>query len=195
MHDLPAGRWGALQVSARVGGILRGTMRLELTRRGDYAVRAVIALARARDGAVLSTRRIAAEMSIPPRFLPQVMGDLVRARIVVAQAGRAGGYRLARPAIEISLLSVIRAAEGDDRARTCVLHGGPCNGGGHCDVHDVFTTSRDAMLAVLGRTTVGEIVAASRGDGQSDAPAAGGVGGRPGAAALESTLAAAALDA
>ena len=148
-------------------------MRLELTRRGDYAVRAVLALARARDGAVVSTRRIAADMAIPPRFLPQVMSDLVRARIVVAQAGRAGGYRLARPAHELSLLSVIRAAEGDDRAHTCILRGGVCEDGVTCDVHDAFAEAREAMLSVLARASVGQIVGATPGIGLRMPPGEG----------------------
>ena len=51
-------------------------MRIELTKRGDYAVRAMLALARAPEGGVVSARRIADAMDIPVRFLPQVLGDL-----------------------------------------------------------------------------------------------------------------------
>ncbi|MBM4408330.1 MAG: transcriptional regulator, partial [Chloroflexi bacterium] len=53
-------------------------MRLELTRRGDYAVRAMLALAAATaaDGP-LSARRIASQMGIPARFVPHVLQDLV----------------------------------------------------------------------------------------------------------------------
>ena len=46
-------------------------MRLELTKRADYAIRAVLALSRAADGERLSVRRIAADERIPERFLPQ----------------------------------------------------------------------------------------------------------------------------
>ena len=71
-------------------------MKLELTRRGDYAIRAMLALGRA-GGARLSTPVMAASMNIPVRFLPQVMGDLARAGLVRSRAGRNGGYELARP--------------------------------------------------------------------------------------------------
>lgn len=124
-------------------------MRLELTRRGDYAVRAMLVLGRRSDGSLLSARRIAEEMDIPARFLPQVMGDLVRAGLVEAETGRNGGYRLARPAGEVSLLDVVEAVEGDSRRRTCVLRGGPCGLDGYCDVHDVFFAAQDAMLRTL----------------------------------------------
>ena len=124
-------------------------MRMELTKRADYAVRAMLALARARDGELLSVRRIAAEMSIPVRFLPQVMSDLTGAGLVRASTGRSGGYVLARPPSVVSLLDVIEAVEGDSRRRTCVLRAGPCGADGHCDVHDVFFAAQDAMLRTL----------------------------------------------
>ncbi len=124
-------------------------MRLELTRRGDYAVRAMLVLSRRPVGGLVSVRRIAEEMDIPARFLPQVMGDLVRAGLVEATTGRNGGYRLARPAAEISLLDVVEAVEGDSRRRTCVLRGGPCGLDGYCDVHDVFFAAQDVMLRAL----------------------------------------------
>ena len=101
-------------------------MRLELTKRADYAIRAVLALSRAADGERLSVRRIAADERVPERFLPQVMGDLVRAGLVEGTVGRSGGYRLAKPSSEISLLEVVEAVEGDSRRRVCVLRGGPC---------------------------------------------------------------------
>src|SRR3990170_2342566 len=72
-------------------------MRLQLTKRADYGIRAMLALARARDER-MSAPRIAAAMRIPRHFLPQVMADLARAGLVKSTAGRHGGYRLARPA-------------------------------------------------------------------------------------------------
>jgi Rrf2 family protein len=132
-------------------------MRLELTKRGDYAVRAMIALARETSGGLLSARRISDAMGIPVRFLPQVLADLQRARLVEATPGRTGGYRLSRDAAGISLLEVIEAVEGDSRRQTCVLRGGPCGKDGHCDVHDVFFRGQEAMLATLEAETLAEL--------------------------------------
>ena len=122
---------------------------MELTKRGDYGVRAMLALSRVPAGQLLSVRRIAEEMDIPVRFLPQVMGDLAAAGLVSAETGRSGGYRLAKPADQVSLLDVIQAIEGDGRRRACVLRGGPCGMDGFCDVHDVFFAAQDALLDTL----------------------------------------------
>src|SRR4051794_12570428 len=133
-------------------------MRLELTKRGDYAIRAMLALARDTGGRPVSARRIADAMDIPGRFLPQVLGDLQRAGLVEATAGRAGGYRLAVPAARISLLGIIEAVEGDSRRRTCVLRGGPCGLDGYCDVHSVFFAGQEALLAELGGARLADLV-------------------------------------
>ena len=136
-------------------------MRLELTHRGSYAIRAVLTLARAGKDEVVPARRIAKEMDIPVRFLPQVLGDLSRAGIVEARLGRAGGYRLSKPASAISLLDIIEAAEGDARRQTCVLSGKPCDGREPCDVHDMFYDAQEAILQRLDGVSVADVVADS----------------------------------
>ena len=143
-------------------------MRLELTKRGDYAVRAMLALAGDGDG-LLSVRRIAAEMAIPPRFLPQVMGDLVRAGLVEGVPGRGGGYRLSCPAADISLLTIVEAIEGDSRRTSCVLRGGPCRGEGACAVHAAFIAAEEGMIAAFAGMMLAEVAGA---DGRSAGPPA-----------------------
>jgi len=130
-------------------------VRIELTKRGDYAVRAMLALAASRAGR-LAARQIAEAMDIPSSFVPQVMADLVRARLVERKMGRHGGYRLAMPAGEISLLSIIEAVEGDGRRRTCVLRGGPCGQPPEapCSVHDSFFQAQQALFDALGSMTL-----------------------------------------
>lgn len=135
-------------------------MRLELTRRGDYAVRAMLALAEPGAGPWLSVARIAATMSIPERFLPRVMRELVAADLVEARHGRTGGYRLARPAERITLLDVIAAVEPPDATPRCVLRGIPCGQDGRCAVHDTFGEARRALRDRLAQATLASLVAA-----------------------------------
>ena len=137
-------------------------MRLELTKRGDYAIRTVMALAGLNTSARLSVRRVAAEQRVPERFLPQVMRDLVRAGLVEGAVGRNGGYRLAKPASAISLLDIIEAVEGDSRRRVCVLRGGACAVSGICDVHAAFAAAQDDMLDRLRGTTVAAAAGSSQ---------------------------------
>jgi Rrf2 family protein len=132
-------------------------MRLDLTKRSDYAIRAMLALAKTKDG-LLSSRKIAQEMHIPPRFLPQIMGDLTRAGLVDAHPGRAGGYRLAKPASAVNLLTVIEAVEGDPHRQICVMRGTPCGSDGECGVHYVFYAAEGALLEHLQSATLGGVI-------------------------------------
>lgn len=135
-------------------------MRIELTRRGDYAVRAVLVLARPGAGQ-MTAASLAAATGIPSSYVSQVMGDLVRAGLVSNRRGRAGGYRLAADPREATLLAVIEAVEGDLHGRTCVLRGGPCGrNGSRCSVHDAFARAQAAAIGALGRTLIAEVAAA-----------------------------------
>jgi Rrf2 family protein len=134
-------------------------MRLELTKRADYAIRAMLALARTEPGERRSVREIAEDQRIPARFLPRAMTDLIRAGLVEATVGRRGGYRLTRPAASISLLEVVEAIEGDSRRRVCILRGGPCALDGVCDVHEVFAAAQGDVIERLRSASIADAVA------------------------------------
>ena len=136
-------------------------MHLGLTREGDYAVRAMLALAVRQTSEPISSRRIAAEWGIPQRFLVQVLGRLADRGLVSAALGRSGGYRLSRPAAEISLLDVVTAIEEQPIDRRCVLRGGPCLPDGSCLVHEAFTVARNGFLGELGSRSLASILAGS----------------------------------
>lgn len=134
-------------------------MQLGLTREGDYAVRAMLALAARETSEPLSSRRIAEEWRIPQRFLIQVLGKLSDRGLVTAALGRNGGYLLGRPAAEISLLDVVTAIEEQPIDRRCVLRGGPCLPDGSCLVHEAFTAARIRFLEELGRRSLATVLA------------------------------------
>ena len=134
-------------------------MRVTLGMRGDYAVRAMLALASVEDlDRPVSVRWISERMAIPVRFLPHVMTDLSRAGLVVGSPGRKGGYRLGRSAGKINVLEVVDAVDpaGDEVPR-CVLRGGPCQPDGRCAVHDVFAGATQALRASLVQRSLAEI--------------------------------------
>lgn len=93
---------------------------MRITAKVDYAVRAAVALARAeaeadaRGEVVEPTKShlLAAGEEIPPKFLESILADLKRAHVVTSRRGAVGGYRLGRPADQITVADVIRAVEG-----------------------------------------------------------------------------------
>lgn len=132
-------------------------MQLTLGRKGDYSVRAMIYLARHHGSGRRKSRQIAAEMDIPERYLPQIMANLVHHRLLVAVAGPDGGYSLARPPAEISLLEVVEAAEGPVVSTSCILRGGPCDWGNVCPMHVPWMRAQDSLNSQLRLTTFQEL--------------------------------------
>jgi Rrf2 family protein len=135
-------------------------MDLALTRRGDYAVRAALCLARRSDGGYVKMREVAATMSLPASYTPQVLRLLAEAGLAEARAGRDGGYRLTRPPGEVALLEVVEAAEGRFRLERCILRGGPCHWEQACAVHAAWSSAVQACRDSLARTTLADLVAA-----------------------------------
>ena len=131
----------------------RGRVRLQLTRRGDYGVRAMLELGRRGDEIVSSTD-LARATQIPSRFINQVMGDLVRAGLAQSRIGRKGGYRLAKPSTDISVLAIVEAIESDTRRRICVLSTSPCSRESSCEVHAIFTAAQQALMNELAQATL-----------------------------------------
>jgi Rrf2 family protein len=137
-------------------------VRATLSLRGDYAVRAMLALGILDDGEPVSARLIAERARIPKRFVAHVMSDLGRAGLVTGSTGRRGGYRLAAPSAEIDLLTIVDAVEDRGLPPRCVLRGGICDASGRCAVHDAFFAASDALRTSLRRSSLAELVARDR---------------------------------
>ena len=84
---------------------------MRISAKADYAVRAAAELAAAGDD-LLKGEAIATAQGIPQNFLENILSDLRHAGLVKSQRGADGGYRLAKPAAEVSVADVIRAVEG-----------------------------------------------------------------------------------
>lgn len=147
-------------------------MRLQLTRRSDYAIRASIALAlEAPARSFLAAPRIAERMRIPQSFIPAVLGDLSRAGIVETASGKNGGYRLVRPPVFLPVLDVIEAVEGPARGGRCSLGDHACDGSDPCALHETWTAAQTAFIDILAGTSLADLAAAHRASAGPSGPA------------------------
>jgi Rrf2 family protein len=85
---------------------------MKLTSRSEYALLALVYLARRQPGEVSSVETIARAQGIPQKFLEQILLSLKRAKFLSSVKGQRGGYRLAQPASKISLAEVLRLFDG-----------------------------------------------------------------------------------
>ena len=85
---------------------------MKLTKRGEYGLKALLALACVYGQRTLSLREITVQEKLPVKFLEQIMMVFKRNRFVESVKGKHGGYSLSRPPSEITLGEVIRAVDG-----------------------------------------------------------------------------------
>lgn len=140
-------------------------MDLTLSSRGDYVVRAAIALAAAWDpnGGFRKLREISQDMNLPRSYTPQILGILGRAGLAESRAGQSGGYRLGRDPKDVSLLEVIEAAEGALLSRNCPMRGGPCRWDDVCALHSTWLRTSEAIRSTLAKTSLAQVAAEDRG--------------------------------
>ena len=126
----------------------------------DYALRAVTELAASPPGYV-KAERLATAQAIPLKFLENILLELRRAEIVASQRGADGGYRLAKPAAEVSLADVIRAVEGPIATVRGARPEDAEYTGAATALRDVWIELRTSMRGVLENTSLADLVARS----------------------------------
>ena len=118
----------------------------------DYALRAMAELAASPPGPVKG-ELIATAQTIPPKFLENILIELRHSGLVASQRGAEGGYRLARPAAEITVADVIRAVEGPLASVRGARPEDVSYTGAATALRDVWIELRTAMRGVLETTT------------------------------------------
>jgi Rrf2 family cysteine metabolism transcriptional repressor len=136
-----------------------------ISKRTDYATRAVLALAIAESEEPMKLEELAARTAVPASVLEQVMPVLRSAGIVRSGRGRAGGYRLNRPPDEISLERVVRLFQGQLAPIGCATrsHPDPCPMSVACSLRFVWEEIRDATISLLGQKTFADLAARAEG--------------------------------
>jgi Rrf2 family protein len=138
-----------------------------LTQKARYALHALIVLAEHGGREPMMIADIAEEAQVPRKFLEQILLSLKRRGIVQSVRGRAGGYRLGRPAKEISFADIIRETDGPLALSPCVsvtaYHKCPdCADEATCAIRKVLLAARDATADVLESRNLAQAVAGAR---------------------------------
>lgn len=130
---------------------------MRISAKADYAVRAAIVLASTPDGDTVKAERVARAQGIPLNFLENILGELRHAGIVRSQRGADGGFRLAKPAEQITIADIIRAVEGP----LATVRGGPPEEssypGAAAELPRVWIAVRKSLRAVVEHVTVADV--------------------------------------
>ncbi len=134
---------------------------MKVSTRGEYGVRAMVALARNYGEGPMSIAVMAKESSIPPAYLEQLIVPLRKAGLVESKRGVQGGYQLTRPPDRVVVGEVYRVMEGpvapmdcvseDTSEQTCPLIEG-------CETRPVWLKVRDSIVQALDSMTLADLI-------------------------------------
>jgi len=133
---------------------------MQITRQADYALRAMLFLAKLESTDRAATSQIAEEQHIPPSFLAKIISQLSIAGLIHTSRGARGGVSLARPPEDISILEVIEAIDGPIALNECTHVKGGCAFGDECPLKPLWCDTQNELVEKLKNTTFGQLLPA-----------------------------------
>jgi len=141
-------------------------MALRLTNAADYAIRSMLYIASLPEGRVVLRSEVAETQNIPSSFMAKILRGLVRAGLLRSSRGVHGGFALAHPAADISLLDVVEAIEGPVALTQCIPDPEACEHAANCPANAVWLRVQEQIAAVLKDATLEVLVSAPRRNGR-----------------------------
>lgn len=141
---------------------------MKLSEGVEWALHCMWTLAAEPAAQPISTRRLAEFYDLPAPYLAKVLGSLVRAGVLTATSGPRGGFRLAKPAAEITAAEVVEAVEGRGQLFSCTeirqrgpvpLTGAACRM--PCGISRLMDRAQRAWRDELAATTIADLVGTS----------------------------------
>lgn len=130
----------------------------------EWTAHACVLLAALPPGVGLPANALAEFHALAPAYMAKHMQALTRAGVVESVRGPRGGYRLARPASDISLWDIVEAIEGEDHAFRCleIRQQGPCVGPNAefrrpCEIHAAFNRAESIWRSELKSQSLADI--------------------------------------
>ncbi|HLW99590.1 MAG TPA: SUF system Fe-S cluster assembly regulator [Candidatus Acidoferrales bacterium] len=130
---------------------------LKLSKKADYGLIAVKHLATHGLDSAQSASEIAEVYGISSTLMAKVLQKLAREKLVTAQHGSAGGYRLARHPKDITALDVISAVDGPVFITSCVTTHGNCYQSPTCTVREPLRRVNESIMQVLSTVTISQM--------------------------------------
>lgn len=128
-----------------------------LSKTGRHAIRALAVLAELPNGKYLGANAIADVIGAPPNYLGKLLKRFAEEGLVISQKGLNGGFRLGRPAADITLLEVLDPVEDLSKWSGCVLGRPTCGDENPCKLHHRWKGVKTQYIEMLETTTLADL--------------------------------------
>lgn len=130
---------------------------MELTRKGEYAIRGIIYLAKQPKGTISLVSEIAEAVQVPQTFLAKIFQSFAKQGLIHSYRGTGGGFTLGRAPEAITLREIVEAVEGPIIPNRCLLGSGACERVDGCTVHPVWKSVQEKVVELLEGVTLDEL--------------------------------------
>ena len=127
------------------------------SRKCEYALQAVLYLALKPRGELTSMKELAKQLELPFHFVSKILQSLTHEGLLSSLKGPSGGFALAVPPEEMTLLRIVEAIDGTGFASSCVLGFSECTDKAPCALHSTWAQVRDGPFTLLLRKSVAEL--------------------------------------
>ncbi len=127
---------------------------MQLLNSSQYAIRILSYIANNREKSLYNAKELAEILSIPYKFLTKIMTDLVKAEFIISIRGRDGGYKLSKPASDVTVIEILDIFNEFVNYEQCVLGIGKCDGEHKCAMHDRWIEPKNLIQKMFEETTL-----------------------------------------
>jgi len=132
------------------------------SRQCEYAIQAILFLALKEDDKMTSIRELTQKFDIPYHFLAKILQNLTHRGFLKSSRGSSGGFSLAKPASEITLLEIVSAIDGTKIRESCIMGFPDCSDTTRCALHDYWAKAREEIFSVLEQKTIDHMAKAMK---------------------------------
>lgn len=127
------------------------------TKTGEYAIRAILFLARQSENSLIMSSNVAEKEDIPSHYLAKILQRMAKYGYVDSFKGRGGGFRITKLALDSSILEIVERIEGPVITLKCVTGLKECSDEYPCPLHDQWSELRDRIHNLISSKTVREV--------------------------------------
>lgn len=129
-----------------------------LSATAEYALRAVVHLARNGSGEPMQAQALSDATDVPLSYMRKILHELVRAGVLESTRGTRGGFQLAVEPARLTLLEIVSRFDRIGPGRRCLLGRPECTDSNPCPVHDRWKSTAEGIAHFFSKTTVGDVL-------------------------------------